>query len=293
MAVGEGVDAGTPAARLVARLRGRSPLVMGVLNVTPDSFSDGGRFIEAEAARTRARAMVEEGADIIDVGGESTRPGADWVDVQTERERVIPLVEALQPLGCPISVDTTKAEIMAEAAAAGAAMINDVRALRGEGAAAAVAASEVAVCLMHMQGEPRTMQRHPYYVDVVGEVGDFLAERVGVCEQHGIAAERIVVDPGFGFGKTLTHNLELLAGLEGLAERLGKPVLVGMSRKRMIGTILGDAPLDRRLYGSVAAAVIAVMQGARIVRAHDVGATRDALAVVNAVDGARSERTAA
>ena len=275
----------TPAQRLLKRLNEPRPLVMGVLNVTPDSFSDGGRFTDPVVARTHAQRMIDEGADIIDVGGESSRPGAEGVSLEVERERVLPLLEALAPLGIPLSVDTMKPAIMAEAARGGAAMVNDVAALRAEGAVEAVAGSEVAVCLMHMQGEPRTMQQDPRYDDVVREVGDFLAQRMAVCEAGGISRERILLDPGFGFGKTLAHNLELLANLDEIAVRLARPILVGMSRKRMIGAILGDAPLERRLHGSVAAAVIAAQHGARIIRVHDVAATREALAVVSAVAG--------
>lgn len=277
-----GVDA------LAAGLAGDRPLVMGVLNVTPDSFSDGGRFDAPDAARERARAMLAEGADIIDVGGESTRPGASGVDTAQERARVIPLIESLAALDCPLSVDTSKPAIMSEAAAAGVAMINDVRALRAEGAVEAAAATELPVCLMHMLGEPRTMQEGPRYEDVVREVGDFLAERVDACLRAGIARARIVVDPGFGFGKTLEHNLTLLANLGRLHERLGLPILVGMSRKRTIGELTGR-PVDERLAGSIAVATIAVLNGAHIVRAHDVAATRDAVAVAHAIGAARGQ----
>jgi len=264
-------------------LAGDRPLVMGVLNVTPDSFSDGGRFNAPGAARDRAGAMLAEGADIIDVGGESTRPGAAGVDLGEERARVIPLIESLAELDCPLSVDTSKPEIMTEAAAAGVAMLTDVRALRGEGAVAAAAATGLPVCLMHMQGEPRTMQAAPSYTDVVSDVADFLAERVDACVAGGIDRGRIVIDPGFGFGKTLEHNLDLLSRLGRLRERLQRPVLVGMSRKRMIGSLTGDRPVEERTAGSVAAATIAVLHGAHIVRAHDVAATRDAVAVAHAV----------
>lgn len=264
-------------------LAGERPLVMGVLNVTPDSFSDGGRFNQPEAARQRARAMLAEGADIIDVGGESTRPGAEGVDLDAERMRVIPLLESLACLDCPISVDTSKPTIMSEAVAAGAAMVNDVWALRADGAIKAAAAAGVPVCVMHMQGEPRTMQSNPQYTDVIRDIGDFLEERIAACIRGGIAEHDIVVDPGFGFGKTLAHNVELLAGLATLYDRLRRPLLVGMSRKRMIGSLTGDRPVDQRGPGSVAAATIAVLKGAHIVRAHDVEATRDAVAVAHAV----------
>jgi len=259
------------------------PRVMGILNVTPDSFSDGGRFVTVEAAVARARQMVAEGADIIDVGGESTRPGADSVSAAEEMRRVIPVIEALvQRLQIPVSVDTAKPEIMAAAVAAGAAMINDVNGLRAPGALKAAAAGGAAVCLMHMAGEPRTMQADPRYQDVVEEVGGFLRARVASALAAGIAADRLVIDPGFGFGKTLDHNLALLARLERFAD-IGPPILVGISRKSMIGALLGDRPVDGRLFGSLSAAVIAVLGGAKIIRTHDVGATVDALEVAMAV----------
>ena len=276
-------------AALAKRLAEPHPLVMGVLNVTPDSFSDGGRFFDPARARAHAEAMCAQGADIIDIGGESTRPGSQGVDLATERERVLPLIEALMPLGCPLSLDTSKPELMVEAARAGVAMINDVNALRAEGATEAVAGLDTRVCLMHMQGEPRTMQVNPHYDDVIGEIGDFLAQRLAACQRAGIASERLIVDPGFGFGKNLQHNVELLARLDELGERLGQPLLVGMSRKRMIGALLGDAAVDQRVHGSIAAAVIACMKGARIIRAHDVQATREALAVAGAVCAADRE----
>lgn len=267
------------------RLAADRPLVMGVLNVTPDSFSDGGRFFGPDAALAQAERMAEEGADIIDIGGESTRPGAQEVAPDEERRRVLPLVEALsRRLPLPVSIDTSKPELMTEAVAAGAALVNDVRALRAPGALDAVAAlDDVPVCLMHMQGEPRTMQEEPRYDDVVREVGDFLAARVQACVDAGIARERLVVDPGFGFGKTRAHNLALLKHLDELGARLGQPLLVGMSRKRTLGEVLDGAPPDERLYGSLAFAVMATERGARIVRAHDVRPTRDALALVAAL----------
>lgn len=270
------------------RLAGDTPLVMGVLNVTPDSFSDGGRFFAPDEALAQAERMAAEGADIIDIGGESTRPGAQEVAPDVERRRVLPLVEALaQRLPVPLSIDTSKPELMTEAVAAGAALVNDVRALRAPGALEAVAAMDgVPVCLMHMQGEPRTMQAEPRYDDVVREVGDFLAERMQACVEAGIARERLIVDPGFGFGKTSAHNLTLLKHLDELAARLGRPLLVGMSRKRTIGEVLDGAPPDARLHGSLAFAVMAVERGARIVRAHDVRPTREALALAAAVIGA-------
>jgi dihydropteroate synthase len=258
------------------------PVVMGVLNVTPDSFSDGGKFLAVDEAVAQGVRMVEEGAAIIDVGGESTRPGAHSVDLDEELRRVIPVIERLSSRTQAIlSVDTSKAEVMHAAAAAGAAMINDVRALRGAGALEAAASSRCAVCLMHMLGEPRTMQDAPSYRDVVAEVRDFLGQRVEACLAAGIPSERIVLDPGFGFGKTQAHNLELLRHLRGLSVN-GLPVLAGLSRKSMIGAITGR-PADGRLHGSVALAVIAALNGARILRVHDVAATVDALNIVSAV----------
>ena len=258
------------------------PRVMGILNVTSDSFSDGGKFVRADEAITQALRMVEEGAAIIDIGGESTRPGAAEVSVEEELERVVPLIEALAPeLPVPISVDTSKPEVMMAAAQAGAGMINDVYALRREGALAAVAQTGLPVCLMHMQGEPRTMQAAPHYDDVVTEVAAFLQQRMRACEVAGIARERIILDPGFGFGKTLQHNLSLLKHLDKL-HQLGMPLLVGMSRKSMIGLVL-DRPVEERLYGSVAVALLAAQAGARIIRVHDVKATVDALKMVHAV----------
>lgn len=269
---------------LRARLASPGPLVMGVLNVTPDSFSDGGRFFDADTAMAHAERMGAEGADILDIGGESTRPGAEAVDLDEERRRVLPLVEALAArLAVPISIDTSKPELMAEAVAAGAALVNDVRALAAPGALEAVAALDVPVCVMHMQGEPRTMQSEPRYDDVVTEVGDFLEARVRACLEAGIGRERIIVDPGFGFGKTTAHNMTLLRHLDRLVERLGLPLLVGFSRKRSIGEVLGGVPADARLHGSLAVAVLAAERGARIVRTHDVGPTREALAVTRAV----------
>jgi dihydropteroate synthase len=261
------------------------PRVMGILNVTPDSFSDGGHFGSPEAAVRRARELAAEGADLIDVGGESTRPGARAVSVQEEMDRVIPVIEALATeLPVPVSIDTSKPEVMRAAVAAGAALINDVAALRRPGALAAAAALGVPVCLMHMQGEPGTMQEDPSYRDVVAEVTGFLAERLAACEAAGIPGGRLLVDPGFGFGKTLAHNLALLRGLRRLTA-LGVPVLVGLSRKSMIGALLGGAPAGERLHGSLAAAVLAVERGAAIVRVHDVGPTVQALRIVAAVGG--------
>ncbi len=253
------------------------PRIMGILNVTPDSFSDGSLYLDPAAARDRALAMIEEGADILDVGGESTRPGAAEVDAGEELRRVLPLVIALRDAGVPISVDTAKPQVMQAALAEGASIINDVRALRERGAVDAVARSGCGVVLMHMQGTPRTMQATPSYDDVVREVADFLRERRDALVAAGMAAERIALDPGFGFGKTLAHNLALLARLDALV-RFGQPVLVGLSRKSMLGRLTGR-PVGERLAASVAAALLAVERGARIVRVHDVAATRDALRI--------------
>jgi dihydropteroate synthase len=261
------------------------PQVMGVLNVTPDSFSDGGRFADPKRAVEQGLKMVEEGAAIIDVGGESTRPGAAPVTADEEIGRVIPVIEGLRArTEAVISVDTSKPEVMRAAAAAGAGLINDVRALGLPGALEAAADSGCAVCLMHMQGEPATMQRDPQYVDVVREVKAFLLERVQACRSAGVADDRIVLDPGFGFGKTLAHNLELLRRLPELTA-CGFPVLLGMSRKSSIAALTGR-PAGERLYGSLAFAVIAVLHGARILRVHDVAATLDAVKVAVAVRGA-------
>jgi len=258
------------------------PCVMGVLNVTPDSFSDGGRYADLAAAVARGVAMVEEGAAIIDVGGESTRPGAAAVSVQEELARVIPVIEQLAArVAVPISVDTSKPAVMSAAIAAGASLVNDVRALREPGALDAVARTGAAVCLMHMQGEPRTMQASPAYEDVVAEVRRFLAGRVEACVAAGIARDRICVDPGIGFGKLPEHNLALLAGLGRLADP-AIPVLVGVSRKSLIGIITGR-PAAERLAGSVAFAALAASRGAAIIRAHDVAATVDAVKVASAL----------
>jgi dihydropteroate synthase len=264
------------------------PLVMGVLNVTPDSFSDGGRYLERSAADARARRLVDEGADLIDIGAESSRPGAAGVSLEEELSRLMPVLEGLRDLTVPISVDTTKPEVMLAAIGAGAAMVNDIMGLRAPGALGAVAASGVAVCLMHMQGEPRTMQCEPRYGDVVAEVKAFLAERVAVAEAAGIARERLVIDPGFGFGKTSGDNFELLRNLGRIAE-IGPPVMAGLSRKSSLGAIAGRGP-GERLAASLAAALLAVQHGARILRVHDVRATRDALAVLAATESGRGEQ---
>jgi dihydropteroate synthase len=255
---------------------------MGVINVTPDSFSDGGRFVNNEAAVAHALRMIEEGAGLIDVGGESTRPGALGVSAEEEIGRVVPVIEALAArTEVPISVDTSKPAVMTAAVRAGASMINDVRALREPGAIEAAARSDATICLMHMQGEPRTMQADPRYGDVVAEVRDFLRDRAQACLTAGIAGDRLVVDPGIGFGKRLEHNLALLAGLPALTG-LGWPVLIGVSRKSMFGTLLGRA-VDERVAGGVAMATAAVLAGASIVRTHDVAATIDAVKVAVAL----------
>ena len=261
-------------------------LVMGVVNVTPDSFFDGGRHADTGAAVAQARRLVDEGADLLDIGGESSRPGAERVSVDEELARILPVLEGLAGLAVPISVDTARPEVMREALARGATMINDITALAAPGAAEAVARSGAAVCLMHMQGEPRTMQDNPVYVDVVAEVRAFLAARAAACVAAGVSPERILLDPGFSFGKKTAHNLRLLAHLDAIAA-LGYPVLVGLSRKSSLGRITGETPADR-LPASVAGALLAVQRGAAIVRAHDVAATRDALAVLAAV--ARQDR---
>lgn len=259
------------------------PLVMGVLNVTPDSFSDGGRYAGFDAALAQARALVEEGADLLDIGGESTRPGAREVSVEEELRRVLPLVQALTRENLAVSVDTRKPAVMRAAIEAGAAMINDVFALRAEGALEALAASDAGICLMHMQGEPGTMQRSPQYREVVAEVRDFLHQRAAACVAAGVAKERIVLDPGFGFGKTLEHNLALLRNLGDLG-RGEFAVLAGLSRKSMLGLITGR-PVAERLAASLAAALAAAAQGATILRVHDVAATVDALKVWRAAQG--------
>jgi dihydropteroate synthase len=258
------------------------PVVMGILNVTPDSFSDGGRFDNLNIALRQAATMVDGGAAIIDIGGESTRPGAKSVSAQEELDRIIPVIEAVKSVtDVPVSVDTSKAEVMREAAAVGAAMINDICALQAEGALEAAADLGVPVCLMHMQGEPRTMQQNPQYDNVVDDVARFLDERIAACVKAGIPEEFIVVDPGFGFGKTHRHNVELLANLRQLHVR-NRPVLVGVSRKSTLGE-LTQREVHERMPASVAAAVVAVMNGADIIRAHDVQASVDALKVARAV----------
>lgn len=273
--------------RDVVRIRdlevGAGPaVVMGILNVTPDSFSDGGRFFSLPAAIDHAAKMIEEGAAILDIGGASTRPGSTEPSLQEELDRVVPVVEALAArFPVPLSVDTYRPEVMREAVAAGAGLINDIYALTRPGALATAAELGVPVCLMHMQGTPRTMQDNPQYDDVVAEVRDFLRARAQACEAAGIPRAAILLDPGFGFGKTLEHNCRLLRELRAI-EALGYLLLIGVSRKSMIGAIL-NKPVEQRLYGSLAAAVVAVREGARIVRAHDVRPTVDAIAVAHAI----------
>jgi dihydropteroate synthase len=252
------------------------PQVMGIVNVTPDSFSDGGRYFSVSAAVAQAHRLVEDGADILDIGGESTRPGAEPVSLQEELDRVMPVLEAVRGLGVPVSIDTMKPAVMQAVLVAGAAMINDVNAFRAPGAWAAVRDSDCALCVMHMQGQPRTMQDTPYYEDVVAEVDTFLVGRLDEAVDAGIRRERMYIDPGFGFGKTLEHNLALMRALPRLACRA--PVLVGVSRKRMIGELTGRELADR-MAGSVAAALRAVTNGAAIVRVHDVRETVDAIRV--------------
>ena len=258
------------------------PLIMGIVNVTPDSFSDGGRFFDAGRALDHARQLIEEGADILDIGGESSRPGAEPVEVAEELRRVLPVLEKLVELPVPVSVDTCKPEVMRRAIAAGASMINDIFALRAEGALEAVAESKAAVCMMHMQGAPRTMQQAPHYRDVVGEVETFLAERAVAAMAAGIAHDRIVLDPGFGFGKTAQHNLELIRALPRL-RAAGFCMLAGLSRKALFGKIIGREGAQR-VNASAAGAMLAAQRGASIVRVHDVAATRDCLLVLRAID---------
>lgn len=254
------------------------PELMGIINSTPDSFSDGGRFLDSEKAIEQGLRLLDEGAAIIDVGGESTRPGASEVSIEEELQRVIPVIEGLRRHGCQrISIDTRKTEVMRQAVAAGASLINDVNALKADQAVEFAAAVEVEVCLMHMRGEPRSMQQSPEYADVVSEVRNFLLQRVAVCEAAGIDKQKIIIDPGFGFGKTLHHNYKLLAQLESLVIPQVR-LLVGISRKSMIGNLL-QRELAERLPGSLSAALLAAQKGAKIIRVHDVAATLDVLRV--------------
>ena len=259
------------------------PMIMGVLNITPDSFSDGGQHFDMADAITNAKLMIAQGADIIDVGGESTRPGAQAVSTSDEIDRVIPVIEALHHASdIPISIDTSKPEVMKQAVKAGASMINDVCALSADGALEMAATLNVNVCLMHMQGSPRTMQKDPTYVDVVDDIKEFFSKRIEACVAAGIAEDKVILDPGFGFGKTLNHNLEILKRFREF-KSFGLPVLAGLSRKSMIGTLLNDRNIDGRLVGSVTGAIIAVQNGADIVRVHDVLETKDALTILGGV----------
>jgi len=272
----------SPLACLQQLLAAQRPLVMGIVNLTPDSFSDGGKHDSPEAAVAAALRMVAAGANLVDIGGESTRPGAAAVDADEELRRVVPVISALAKQGVLVSVDTSKASVMRESIKAGAVMINDVRALREPEALQAVVECQVPVCLMHMQGQPRTMQQAPDYDDVVTDVKRFLQDRLDTCIDAGLNRSLLLVDPGFGFGKTLAHNLCLLRNLQAFAT-LGCPLLVGLSRKRLFGTMLGLQVKDR-LHASVAAALMAVERGARIVRVHDVRATAHAMGVFTAVE---------
>lgn len=262
------------------------PLVMGVLNVTPDSFSDGGQFAALDGAISQAERMLAEGVDIIDIGGESTRPGAPPVSVDEELRRIMPVIYALRDCGKPLSVDTRRPLVMREALAAGADMINDIEGFRDPDSLASVIDSDCALCIMHMKGEPRTMQRAPQYDDLFAEVRDFLRERAAEAERIGIRRQRLCVDPGYGFGKTVEHNLKLLAWQGELQREIGLPLLAGLSRKSTIGHITGK-PVELRMAGSVGAALVAAMNGARIVRVHDVAETVDALKVWDAARRAR------
>jgi dihydropteroate synthase len=257
------------------------PLVMGVLNVTPDSFSDGGQFENINTIEKRVVQMLSEGVDIIDVGGESTRPGADEVSVDIELQRVIPVIELIkQKFDIPVSIDTYKPEVMRQAVQAGADIVNDVNALQEPGAIELVAETKVYACLMHKQGSPKNMQKAPSYQNVVKDVAEFLLGRVKACLEAGIEQNKLILDPGFGFGKTLEHNTALFADLSELVET-NYPVLVGVSRKRMIAEILDEAPVEQRVFGSVAAATLAGLKGAKIVRVHDVGSTVESLRVTS------------
>ncbi len=258
--------------------QGRRPLVMGILNVTPDSFSDGGRHQSLALALEHAEQMIADGVDIIDIGGESTRPGIAPLSLEQELDRVMPVIYALRDCGKPLSLDTYKPAVMREALLAEVDMINDINGFRADGAIEAVRDSEAGLCVMHMQGEPQTMQQEPHYQDVVMEVEDFLRHQVGLMQQAGVGRERICIDPGFGFGKTVEHNLALLKNTRRLIDALDLPLLAGMSRKSMVGAVTGK-PLERRMAGSIGAALAAAQQGAMIIRVHDVAETVDALAM--------------
>lgn len=262
--------------------KGTAPRIMGILNVTPDSFSDGGKFLALDSALGHARRMCEEGAHMIDVGGESTRPGAEPVSISEELDRVIPVVEEIRKqCDVQISIDTSKAQVMTEAVRVGAGFINDIRALREDGALDTAAGLNVPVCLMHMQGDPKSMQNHPHYDDVTRDVGLFLEKRAQACEQAGIAREDIFIDPGFGFGKTFAHNMTLMARLQVMVKQVGRPFLVGLSRKSMIGKMVTNA--QDRMVGSVGLAMLAAIKGASILRVHDVRPTADAIGVLKSV----------
>ena len=263
------------------RLELGRPLIMGVVNVTPDSFSDGGRYFTSDEAIRQAWRLVEDGAELLDIGGESSRPGAESVSVQDEIDRILPVVRALRDADVPVSIDTVKPDVMKAALDAGASMVNDINALRVPAALKAVAASDAAICLMHMQGNPRTMQQEPSYENVIVEVKTYLVDRARAVMVAGVDCDRIVLDPGFGFGKSLEHNLDLLGRLDEIAA-LGFPTMAGLSRKSMLGAITGRS-VDDRLHASVAAALLAAERGASILRVHDVAATRDALAVRDAL----------
>ncbi|MFC5474102.1 dihydropteroate synthase [Paraherbaspirillum soli] len=257
------------------------PLVMGILNITPDSFSDGGKFYSLEFALSHAEQMIADGVDIIDIGGESSRPGSPALSEEEELDRVMPAIYALRDCGKPISVDTYKPAVMREAIAAGVDLVNDINGFRAPGALEAVRDSDCALCVMHMQGVPQTMQAKPEYDDVIAQISDFLRERVAAMEQVGIARNRISIDPGFGFGKTIAHNVALLQNIGHIQQALDLPLLAGMSRKTMLGDLTGR-PIEKRLAGSLAAALVAVAQGAKIIRVHDVAETVDALKIWHA-----------
>ncbi len=260
-------------------------MIMGVLNITPDSFSDGGKNFNPATAIINAQSMIRHGANIIDIGGESTRPGAQAVSTTDEINRVIPVIEALrQSTDVIISIDTSKPEVMKQAVKAGASMINDVSALSADGALEAAVTLDVEVCLMHRQGDAKTMQQNPTYTDVVDDIKSFFSERIQACTSAGIAKDKIILDPGFGFGKTLAHNLEILKRFNEF-KSFGLPLLAGLSRKSMIGTLLNDREIDSRVIGSVTSAIIAVQNGANIVRVHDVLETKDALTILQALSG--------
>lgn len=261
-------------------------MIMGVLNITPDSFSDGGQYLTIDKAISRAQLMIDQGADMIDIGGESSRPDASQVSIDEEAGRVIPVIEALSKLiNVPISIDTSKAKIMQLAIEAGASMINDVRALQSKSSLEIVASTAKDVCLMHMQGNPKTMQNNPIYTDVINEIKHFFEQRIEACINAGISQNKIILDPGFGFGKTLNHNLEILRRLDEF-KSFGLRILVGISRKSMIGSMLNNRNTDGRTTGSVTAAIIAFQNGANIVRVHDILETKDAFKVLQSVTGA-------